>query len=173
MQEIFGEKIMLKPIEEKNIPLFVAWTSDPEVNMFTTGRGFSLEEEKAWFKETVNNPNEHVFTIYLKENDTPIGNCGLHGNFVLKEPYNGKTFLGIMIGEKSQWGKGYGTDVIMTLLHHAKKDLKETEIFLSVDAANTKAIHLYEKCGFEKVERWHNEKRVTKTKEEYVMRRKL
>jgi RimJ/RimL family protein N-acetyltransferase len=171
--KIQGTKIYLKPIQKEHIPLFAKWTNDPEINEFTTGRGFTLEEEKEWFEETVNNKNEHVFSIYLQEDDKVIGNCGLHGNYQLKEEFNGKTFLGIMIGEKDEWGKGYGTDVVFTLLKYAKEELKEKEICLSVSDINPRAIRLYEKCGFQKALHWHNPKRVNEHKEEYIMRVEL
>lgn len=165
-----GEKIYLKPVSEEHAEAFVRWTNDPEINKFTTGQGFSLEEEKEWVRSMHKNPHEHVFSIFLKENDKLIGNCGLHGNYQLREEFNGRTFLGILIGEKDEWGKGYGVDVINTLKKYAKEVLKEKELFLSVDIANERAQKLYKKCGFETVLRWKNPKRVTLSKEELIMK---
>jgi RimJ/RimL family protein N-acetyltransferase len=172
-QKIEGEQIYLKPVSEEHIEAFVRWTNDPEVNKFTTGRGYNLEEEKDWLKEMQENPNENIFSIFLKENDKIIGNCGLHCNYQLKEEFNGKTFFGIMIGEKDEWRKGYGTDAIHTISKYAKDVMKESELYLSVDAVNEGAKKLYEKCGFETVLKWHNPKRHTVSKDEYIMRKIL
>lgn len=173
VNKLEGERIYLEPISEKNINAFVKWTNDPEINRFTTGRGFNAEEEMEWVQEIQKNPHEHVFSIFLKENNKLMGNCGLHGNYQLREEFNGRTFLGILIGEKDEWGKGYGVDVINVLKKYAKEVLKEKELFLSVDFKNERAQKLYKKCGFETVLKWHNPKRVTISKEEIIMKAEL
>ncbi|MCJ7736119.1 MAG: GNAT family N-acetyltransferase, partial [Anaerolineae bacterium] len=79
------------------------------------------------------------------EDGVHIGNIGL-------DQINWKdrsAELGIVIGEKSQWSKGYGTDAIRTLLGLGFREMNLHRIFLRVDADNARGIRCYEKAGFQ------------------------
>lgn len=52
------------------------------------------------------------------------------------------------IGEKSKWGKGYGTEAMSLLLTYAFLELNLHRLSLRVFSTNEKAIHLYKKIGF-------------------------
>jgi len=56
--------------------------------------------------------------------------------------------LGIMIGEKDYWDKGYGTDSIMTMLKFAFDTMGLHRIELRTYEVNKRAITCYRKCGF-------------------------
>ena len=56
--------------------------------------------------------------------------------------------VGLFIGDKSCWNKGYGTEVMRLLLRHGFGTLNLNRIFLRVDAANQGGIRAYEKAGF-------------------------
>ena len=56
--------------------------------------------------------------------------------------------LGIVIGDKAYWNKGYGTEVMRLLLHHGFTTLNLHRIFLRVFEGNPRAIRAYEKAGF-------------------------
>lgn len=55
---------------------------------------------------------------------------------------------GLFIGVKKYWGKGYGTDALLTLLRYGFDTLNFNRIQLCVMAFNQRAIHVYEKIGF-------------------------
>ena len=55
----------------------------------------------------------------------------------------------IIIGEKQELGKGYGTVAIQLTIKKAKK-LNISKIYLEVRPTNIRAIHAYERCNFEK-----------------------
>ena len=59
-----------------------------------------------------------------------------------------KARLGMLIGEKAYWSKGYGTDAMLTFLRFAFDEMNFHRIDLGVDAENVRAIALYRKCGF-------------------------
>jgi RimJ/RimL family protein N-acetyltransferase len=69
-------------------------------------------------------------------------------NFHQVLPENRKARLGIMIGDKGYWSKGYGTDAMLTLLRFGFDDMNLYRIDLTVDADNDRAIACYRKCGF-------------------------
>jgi len=56
--------------------------------------------------------------------------------------------IGIMIGEKDCWGKGYGSDAITTLLRYCFEELGMRRVDLITDSENHRAQHAYKKCGF-------------------------
>jgi len=59
--------------------------------------------------------------------------------------------LGIYIGERSLWDKGYGTEAIRTLLDHLFQTTPLRAMYLNTYAANGRARASYKKIGFETV----------------------
>ena len=57
--------------------------------------------------------------------------------------------LGIYIGERSCWNKGYGTEAILTLLTHLFRNTTLQVMLLTTYASNGRAQGCYRKCGFE------------------------
>lgn len=56
--------------------------------------------------------------------------------------------LGIRIGNKDYWDKGYGTDAVDVLTNHYLTMGGLTRIWLKVLPVNIRAIRCYAKCGF-------------------------
>lgn len=106
---LYGEKTRLRRIERSDIPTFVRWFGDPEVREFLMlNRPISHAEEEQWFENHLNDKSGEIFAIETNEDGTArvhIGNIGLHSiNWVHR-----RAELGIVIGEKEYWGKGYGS----------------------------------------------------------------
>ena len=60
----------------------------------------------------------------------------------------GEAELGIMIGNRDYWDRGYGTDAITTLINHIFATTKLDRIYLNTLDWNTRAQRCFEKCGF-------------------------
>jgi RimJ/RimL family protein N-acetyltransferase len=56
--------------------------------------------------------------------------------------------VGIVIGEKDYWNKGYGSEAMQLMLKHGFETLNLHRIWLRVYGFNTRAIRAYEKSGF-------------------------
>lgn len=56
--------------------------------------------------------------------------------------------VGIGIGEKAYWGKGYGTDALKALIHYLFQTMNLNRVQLDTWSGNVRAIRSYEKCGF-------------------------
>ncbi len=56
--------------------------------------------------------------------------------------------LGIKIGEKNYWNKGYGTEAMNLLIDCLLTRVPTSHIWLKVLPWNVRAIRCYEKCGF-------------------------
>jgi RimJ/RimL family protein N-acetyltransferase len=138
-----GEKVRLHSVDRENLPKFLGWVNDPEVTRFLmVDPPMGMEQEEAWF-EGIRDRDAMIFTIHTMDGEV-IGNCGLE-----KISWRDrKATLGIMIGSKTHWDKGYGTDAVRTLLRYCFEELNLMRVCLICDQANVRAQRSYEKCGF-------------------------
>ena len=138
-----GELVRLLAVDRENLPKFLGWVNDPEVTRFLmVDPPLGMEQEEAWF-ESIRDRDALIFTIQTKSGEV-IGNCGLE-KISWKDR---KGTLGIMIGSKMHWDKGYGTDAIKTLLRLCFEELNLMRVCLICDQSNIRARKAYEKCGF-------------------------
>ena len=56
--------------------------------------------------------------------------------------------MGIVVGDKAEWSKGYGAHTVRMVLHYAFEELELNRVELTTDEENHRAIRCYEKCGF-------------------------
>ena len=141
-----GERVRLRPPGEGDLPLFVRWFNDPEVRYWlamSDGPALTLEAERDWYDEMRADPGRVIWCIIAEEGE-PIGNLGLHAI----DEGQGRATLGICIGEKSSWGRGYGTDAIRQVLRYAFGEMGLRRVELHVDEDNVRGIRCYERCGF-------------------------
>ncbi|NOH01483.1 MAG: GNAT family N-acetyltransferase [Chloroflexi bacterium] len=146
MSIIYGKRVRLRANERGDLKKFHEWVNDPEV---TRGLALylpmSMADEEKWF-DAQRDPNEKPFAIEIRKGRVwkLIGNCGVFGI----ELTHRSGELGIMIGEKSEWDKGYGAEVMTLLLRHCFGTLNLNRAFLRVYADNVRAVRSYEKAGF-------------------------
>ena len=140
-----GERVRLRPVEDPDLPLYVRWTNDPDVRhwLHRSERPLStLELERAKVEGMRRDPRTLVWCIETERR--PIGDVRL----LEIDTAHGRAELGIAIGVKECWGRGYGTDAIRRVLRHAFGELGLRRVWLITDADNARGIRCYEKCGF-------------------------
>lgn len=145
---IHGERIRFRAIERADLPKFVAWINDPEVRQgIASFLPLSMAREENWFESMLKSPvEEHPFALEIKngKNWLLIGSCGLFDI----DWRSRKAEIGIMIGDKRQWNKGYGTETMRLILKHGFETLNLHRLYLKVFSTNPGAIRAYEKAGF-------------------------
>lgn len=151
MPYIYGERIRLRSAEKEDIPTFLQWINDVDVaENLVFAAPWSRVEEERWFDAMMAKPSvEHALVIEIKDQDAdqtyrPIGTC----QFIDINWRNRSAEVGIMIGEKSVWNQGYGTEAMCLLLAHGFETLNFHRIWLQVLAKNKRGIRAYEKAGF-------------------------
>lgn len=151
MAFVYGERIRLRAAERADIPMFVRWFSDPEVTEYLlTNIPFGLADEENWFEAMIRGPKEeHVLVIEAKMEGveggwTPVGNT----SFMDLDATNRSTEIGIVLGEKEFWNRGFGTDAMKTMLRHGFENLNLHRIWLRVFTPNLRAIRAYAKAGY-------------------------
>jgi ribosomal-protein-alanine N-acetyltransferase len=139
------ERLALKRLSEKHISIdYVNWMNDSEVNMYLETRGnYTLELLKSYIEEQYK--NEICFwAIHLKDSNKHIGNIKIDP--INYERNSGE--YGILMGDKTNWGKGFANEASNRIIKYCFEELKLTEITLGVIENNIKAVSLYHKIGF-------------------------
>ena len=146
---IVGKKVRLRPVERGDLPRFVEWFGDPEVRRhLALYLPFSLAQEERWFESLLDRLERQGDVLLAIEtaDGVHIGNIGLHA--INWKDRNAE--LGITIGEKTYWDRGYGTDAVRTLLGLAFREMNLHRVLLRVDTDNARGIRCYEKAGFQR-----------------------
>ena len=143
-----GERVRLRPTTDGDVPLLMRWLNDDEVRHWThlsedPREALTLEGHRERWERNRDDPSHISWCIETKEG-RPIGELGL----LRIETPHGRAELGISIGEKECWGRGYGTDAIQCVLRYAFGEMGLRRVSLITDEDNRRGIRCYEKCGF-------------------------
>lgn len=144
----YGEKVCLRAYKEEDIKVATGLVNDAELQKFLSPRipfPMSPWEEEEWIKSQKTNQNsEFNFAIEDIKTKKYIGGCGIQEvNWLVRTAE-----VGIMIGDKNYWGKGYGTDAMKVLLKFIFENMNINKVKLNVFSFNERAIKSYKKCGF-------------------------
>ena len=141
-----GHRLSLRPLTRADAAAFVPWLNDPEVTrtLAIGARARDVRAEAVFIEKTNASPHDALFGIVVRETDRLIGSVGLNRI----DFRNQSASLSMMIGEKSEWGKGYGTEATALIVRHAFKALHLNRVQLQVYAYHLHGIRVYEKVGF-------------------------
>lgn len=141
--------IYLRALEIKDYPVTSAWRNDSEVTDLLAGNIYptSPDREKSWIQDVIMDDRANIrLGVVLKENDKLIGMV----NLVNIQWINRNAEFSILLGDKEEWGKGYGKQATAEMLKFGFLERNLERIYLTVDVEHQKAITLYEKLGFKK-----------------------
>lgn len=145
---IFGQRIRLRALERTDIPRCTAWINDAEViENLLIYVPMSLDMEEDWYEGLKkSHPAERPLAIEVNSSDgwVHIGNVGLH-NIDWKSRL---AELGILIGEKAYWNRGYGREAVRLMTDYGFREINLNKVFLQVYATNPRGIRAYEHAGF-------------------------
>jgi RimJ/RimL family protein N-acetyltransferase len=145
-----GELVRLMVVDaEQYAREFSRWSRDTEYWRYLSAAAsypHSIKAVQEWIeKERGKDPLvSYEFSIHRLADDKLIGEISIEAI-----AWNhGEAFVGISIGERDEWGKGYGTDAMSVALRFAFNELNLQRVSLNVFSYNLRAIRSYEKAGF-------------------------
>jgi diamine N-acetyltransferase len=142
---IMGSGITLRRLELSDVKHVRGWMDDPEMRALVGATSpMSEEEASEWFEFVENDPSRMWYAIISDEDDSVIGEAGL----LRIVPEWRTTDMTIIIGERSQWGKGYGTEAGRLLLDLAFNYLGLHRVAIGVVGFNEAALRFWKKLGF-------------------------
>ncbi|HLI26512.1 MAG TPA: GNAT family N-acetyltransferase [Chloroflexota bacterium] len=148
---IVGTQVALGPLRRDLLPLYTRWLNDFAVTR-TLAVGMApqtLEAEARWYESVAQQPDAVHFTIYEQATQRPIG----LGSLQHIDYRHGTAELGLLIGERACWGRGYGTEATRLLCDYGFTLLGLHNIWLAVYAVNARALRIYERAGFQLIGR--------------------
>ena len=151
MRDLFrGELVRLTAEDpEPRAKIEVNWRRDSEyLRMLDTDPVSMISEKqlRTWLEKRYENgfkPDAHTFSVRTLAEDKLIGFFGLW-----LDMFHNEAWIGIGIGEREFWGKGYGTDMMKLALQYAFTELNVYRVSLGLFEYNPRALRSYEKAGF-------------------------
>ncbi len=144
-----GEKVRLREYKKEDVKIAQRFINDEEIIRTlrpTVPYPCTLEEEQKWFEKVSSTNDTYNFAIETLKDSRYIGGCGVNK----VDWKNSVVTVGIFIGDKDYWGKGYGTDAMKILIRFIFEQMNVNKVKLHVYSFNERALKSYKKCGFVK-----------------------
>jgi RimJ/RimL family protein N-acetyltransferase len=143
---IVGEKVALGPLNRQHLPLYMRWFNDLDVMRTYSVRWSprTQEETEQWFQRVTRDEQAVGFSVYARERMIPLGYTMLHNI----NHYHETADFDIILGEKSHWGQGFGTEATQLTLDYGFTALNLHNIMLTVRSFNERAVRAYQRAGF-------------------------
>jgi len=110
----------------------------------TTPISCSFQEYLTDYTDEIQYPSPYRYPFSVETLDGKhIGNCVYYN----VDEGRGEAELGIMIGDREYWNKGYGTDAVSALINHIFRRTALDRIYLKTLVSNTRAHRCFMKCN--------------------------
>jgi RimJ/RimL family protein N-acetyltransferase len=142
-----GELVVLRVKTMADADQDYAWRRDPELAAFDAARPYngSMREYLSIFGDELSYPSPYRRTLAVEDFEGHhIGNV-MYYNM----DYNRREAeIGITIGLRDYWSRGYGTDLMRTFVRYMFENLPVERIYLKTLDWNYRAQRCFEKSGF-------------------------
>ena len=148
-----GEKVKLRSLELTDLDAMMEhWNKLDIRHNVGTAIPHSRQEREEFIRNSWKLRSEgkaHIFAIERIDTKEFLGHVSIYNQRNRARSAD----LGIMIYNKENWDKGYGTDAMRVILDFGFNYQNLHRIELSVYPSNKRAIHVYKKLGFKEVGR--------------------
>lgn len=142
-----GARIRLRLPRLEDAPFVFRWERDDEVWRYDPHRPYSqtLAEFVPIFERNYVRSNGRQFWFIIEnELHQPIGTI----TYFNIDSRSGQAEVGLGIGEKSQWGKGYGAEAIHVLVQYLFAQPMFARLYAETAMANLPARKAFARAGF-------------------------
>lgn len=144
---IEGKRIYLREVRPSDVnERYYRWMNDPEITRFLESRFApnAIENLRDYVAGKLEDRDNIFLAIVLKEEDRHIGNIKLGPIQWIHRLAD----IGLLIGEKDCWGKGYATEAIQLVSHYAFNVLNLHKVAAGCYGPNEGSARAFRKAGF-------------------------
>ena len=145
---ITGNKVILRDKKLSDARNDYTWQTDAELAQLDAASLLTTSYTRYLFDHACTlrflPSTSYRFAVETLDGRQHIGNCTYYN----VDEDKGEAELGIMIGDRNYWDKGYGTDTVTTLVNHIFLETKLKRIYLKTLDWNVRAQQCFQKCGF-------------------------
>lgn len=125
---------------------YYQWLRDPNVNQFLEIRHHlpNLKDLQTFIDKMNHSDNNLLLGIYLTDG-SHIGNIKLGPIHLIYE----RATMGLLIGDKTQWGKGYATEAINLLTEYAFNHLTLSSVWAGCYSTNIASYKAFLKASYQ------------------------
>jgi len=142
-----GKRLYLREVRPSDVSEnYYRWMNDPEVTHYLESRFYpnSIEGLREYVESKLGDRDNVFLAIVLKEGGRHIGNIKLGPiNWIHRF-----ADVGIVIGEKDCWGKGYATESIRLVVDYAFHVLNLHKVTAGCYSLNEGSAKAFQKAGF-------------------------
>jgi RimJ/RimL family protein N-acetyltransferase len=144
---LVGSKVTLAPLGPEHLESYCRWFADPEVTRFLKLQSPpTLAEEHEWFARTAASQVDLVWGIFGPEGQH-LGSTGIRRI----DWRNRRAITGIVIGERSWWGRGIASAAHALRTRYAFDELNLEKLVTTVMEGNTASRRALERVGYRTV----------------------
>lgn len=121
--------------------------NDAEITSLLGGfhTGYSMADVKEWIENLRHAKDKIIWAVVEEKTNKCVGQVGLY-----QIDYRVRSAeFGIMLGDKSVWGKGLGRACTKRVIDYGFLELNLNRVFLYVLDSNLRAVKLYHSMGFQ------------------------
>lgn len=141
-----GTQVTLRPPDDSDAARFVEWFADLEVTRFLLRRMALGQLQEEGFLRTIGESTTDVFWM-IEVDGRAIGATGIHRIDWL----HAHATTGTMIGVKSEWRKGYGSEAMRLRTDYAFRQLNLHKLSSGAFADNEPSKRALQKAGYREV----------------------
>jgi RimJ/RimL family protein N-acetyltransferase len=144
-----GKLVRLRPVEREDAAAFARWSLDYEVMRvagYFAATGLTRAEYEEKYEARRRDKTTLDFAVETVADKRLIGTV----NLALIDWRSRTGFLGVEIGEKEYWGRGFGREAVWLLVHLAFEDLNLNRVGLGVWEFNERALRCMARLGFKR-----------------------
>ncbi len=133
--------------KKEDIFYWLKWLNNKEVTkmMSRINPPITQETEEEFFENSKKNLKTLRLTVLDKKTKKPIATVGLDIDLDNEKKAN----FGFIIGDKSYWNKGLGTEILQTMIKIGFEKIGLIKICSKIFIENKASQRVHEKCGFQ------------------------
>ena len=141
---LYGSKVLLRPFTSEDISeSYIGWLSDPDVVRFSNQRFIRHDFESSLrYLSSFNDTANFFISVRMLSDENQIGTLTAYVS-----QHHGTVDAGIMIGDKSVWGMGFGQDAWNTFTEWLLSQKEIRKLTAGTSACNYGMIKLMERSG--------------------------